>query len=69
MQTVPITTKVVSLNLVHGMVYSIKNKLCDENSVCYAKGGQVIGIGAGQQSRIHCTRLAGDKANNWYVNS
>lgn len=35
--------------------------------MCYAKGGQVIGIGAGQQSRIHCTRLAGDKANNWYV--
>ena len=37
------------------------------NSVCYAKGGQAIGIGAGQQSRIHCTRLAGQKADNWYL--
>lgn len=36
------------------------------NSVCYARDGQVIGIGAGQQSRIHCTRLAGDKADNWW---
>ena len=35
--------------------------------MCYARDGQVIGIGAGQQSRIHCTRLAGDKANNWYL--
>lgn len=37
------------------------------NSVCYAKDGQAIGIGAGQQSRIHCTRLAGNKADNWYL--
>lgn len=37
------------------------------NSVCYARDGQVIGIGAGQQSRIHCTRLAGDKADNWWL--
>ena len=37
------------------------------NSVCYAKGGQAIGIGAGQQSRIHCTRLAGSKADNWFL--
>ena len=37
------------------------------NSVCYAKGGQAIGIGAGQQSRILCTRLAGSKADNWYL--
>ncbi|MGN1084400.1 MAG: phosphoribosylaminoimidazolecarboxamide formyltransferase, partial [Lachnospiraceae bacterium] len=37
------------------------------NSVCYVKGGQAIGIGAGQQSRIHCTRLAGSKADNWYL--
>ena len=37
------------------------------NSVCYAKGGQAIGIGAGQQSRIHCTRLAGQKADNWFL--
>ena len=37
------------------------------NSVCYAKDGQTIGVGAGQQSRIHCTRLAGSKADNWYL--
>ena len=37
------------------------------NSVCYVKGGQAIGIGAGQQSRIHCTRLAGQKADNWWL--
>ena len=37
------------------------------NSVCFAKGGQAIGIGAGQQSRIHCTRLAGSKADNWFL--
>ena len=35
--------------------------------MCYAKGGQAIGIGAGQQSRIHCTRLAGSKADNWFL--
>ncbi len=42
-------------------------KYTQSNSVCYVKGGQAIGIGAGQQSRIHCTRLAGDKANNWWL--
>jgi phosphoribosylaminoimidazolecarboxamide formyltransferase/IMP cyclohydrolase len=41
-------------------------KYTQSNSVCYAKNGQVIGLGAGQQSRIHCTRLAGDKADNWW---
>ncbi len=41
-------------------------KYTQSNSVCYAKGGQAIGIGAGQQSRIHCTRLAGSKADNWF---
>ena len=40
-------------------------KYTQSNSVCYVKGGQAIGIGAGQQSRIHCTRLAGSKADNW----
>ncbi|OWF42604.1 bifunctional purine biosynthesis protein PURH-like isoform X1 [Mizuhopecten yessoensis] len=49
------------------IVASITLKYTQSNSVCYAKGGQVIGIGAGQQSRIHCTRLAGDKANNWWL--
>lgn len=42
-------------------------KYTQSNSVCYAKDGQVIGVGAGQQSRIHCTRLAGNKADNWYL--
>lgn len=42
-------------------------KYTQSNSVCYAKDGQAIGIGAGQQSRIHCTRLAGNKADNWYL--
>ena len=42
-------------------------KYTQSNSVCYAKDGQVIGVGAGQQSRIHCTRLAGQKADNWYL--
>ncbi len=42
-------------------------KYTQSNSVCYVKDGQAIGIGAGQQSRIHCTRLAGSKADNWYL--
>ncbi len=42
-------------------------KYTQSNSVCYAKGGQAIGIGAGQQSRVHCTRLAGQKADNWML--
>ncbi len=42
-------------------------KYTQSNSVCYAKGGQVIGVGAGQQSRIHCTRLAGNKADVWFL--
>ena len=42
-------------------------KYTQSNSVCYVNGGQAIGIGAGQQSRIHCTRLAGNKADNWFL--
>lgn len=42
-------------------------KYTQSNSVCYAQGGQLIGVGAGQQSRIHCTRLAGNKADNWLL--
>lgn len=42
-------------------------KYTQSNSVCYVKDGQAIGIGAGQQSRVHCTRLAGSKADNWYL--
>ena len=49
------------------LVSLITLKYTQSNSVCYAKGGQAIGIGAGQQSRIHCTRLAGNKADIWYL--
>ena len=42
-------------------------KYTQSNSVCYVKDGQAIGIGAGQQSRVHCTRLAGQKADNWFL--
>ena len=42
-------------------------KYTQSNSVCYAKDGQAIGIGAGQESRVHCTRLAGNKADNWFL--
>ncbi|XP_074154863.1 bifunctional purine biosynthesis protein ATIC [Sminthopsis crassicaudata] len=49
------------------IVATVAVKYTQSNSVCYAKNGQVIGIGAGQQSRIHCTRLAGEKANHWWL--
>ena len=49
------------------MVAMITLKYTQSNSVCYVKGGQAIGIGAGQQSRVHCTRLAGQKADNWFL--
>jgi len=49
------------------VIASITLKYTQSNSVCYAKDGMVIGLGAGQQSRIHCTRLAGDKADNWWM--
>ncbi len=49
------------------LVATIALKYAQSNTVCYALDGQVIGMGAGQQSRIHCTRLAGDKADNWWL--
>lgn len=49
------------------IVATIAVKYTQSNSVCYAKNGQVVGIGAGQQSRIHCVRLAGEKCNNWWL--
>jgi len=49
------------------LLAQITLKYTQSNSVCYVKDGQSIGIGAGQQSRIHCTRLAGDKANHWWL--
>ncbi|MDE6413586.1 MAG: phosphoribosylaminoimidazolecarboxamide formyltransferase [Eubacterium sp.] len=49
------------------LISMITLKYTQSNSVCYAMGGQTIGVGAGQQSRIHCTRLAGNKADNWWL--
>lgn len=49
------------------LISLITLKYTQSNSVCYAKDGQVIGVGAGQQSRIHCTRLAGNKADVWFL--
>jgi len=49
------------------VVSLITLKYTQSNSVCYVKNGQAIGVGAGQQSRVHCTRLAGNKADNWYL--
>lgn len=49
------------------IVALITLKYTQSNSVCYVKNGQTIGVGAGQQSRIHCTRLAGNKADNWFL--
>lgn len=49
------------------LISLITLKYTQSNSVCYVKNGQAIGIGAGQQSRIHCTRLAGNKADNWFL--
>ncbi|MDY3619413.1 phosphoribosylaminoimidazolecarboxamide formyltransferase [Agathobaculum sp.] len=52
----------------HDMILAlITLKYTQSNSVCYVKDGQTIGVGAGQQSRIHCTRLAGQKADNWFL--
>lgn len=65
-----VTTKSKSLseNAIRDLIVAtITVKYTQSNSVCYVKNGQVIGTGAGQQSRIHCTRLAGDKADNWFV--
>ena len=60
--------KDLPIDKVHDMAIAmITLKYTQSNSVCYVKGGQAIGIGAGQQSRIHCTRLAGSKADNWWL--
>ncbi len=60
--------KNMSEDVIRDMIVSlITLKYTQSNSVCYVKDGQAIGIGAGQQSRIHCTRLAGNKADNWYL--
>ncbi len=53
--------------LIDMKIAMITLKYTQSNSVCFVKGGQAIGIGAGQQSRVHCTRLAGSKADNWFL--
>ena len=53
--------------LIDLMISLITLKYTQSNSVCFVKGGQAIGIGAGQQSRVHCTRLAGSKADKWFL--
>ena len=57
-------TEAAALDMI---VSLITLKYTQSNSVCYVKNGQTIGVGAGQQSRIHCTRLAGQKADNWFL--
>ena len=59
--------KIPESALIDMKIALITLKYTQSNSVCYVKGGQAIGIGAGQQSRIHCTRLAGQKADNWFL--
>ncbi|EFN72513.1 Bifunctional purine biosynthesis protein PURH [Camponotus floridanus] len=61
-------SKILSEDAIRDLIVAtVTVKYTQSNSVCYAKDGQVIGTGAGQQSRIHCTRLAGDKADNWWL--
>lgn len=64
----PTINKKITENAMKDLIISmITLKYTQSNSVCYVKDGQTIGVGAGQQSRIHCTRLAGSKADNWYL--
>ncbi|MDO5516657.1 MAG: phosphoribosylaminoimidazolecarboxamide formyltransferase [Clostridium sp.] len=64
----PTKNKILSEEAKRDLIVSlITLKYTQSNSVCYAKDGQTIGVGAGQQSRIHCTRLAGNKADNWFL--
>jgi phosphoribosylaminoimidazolecarboxamide formyltransferase/IMP cyclohydrolase/phosphoribosylaminoimidazolecarboxamide formyltransferase len=68
LENVPTVQKVFTPEAKRDLLISlITLKYTQSNSVCYAKDGQAIGIGAGQQSRIHCTRLAGNKADIWYL--
>ncbi len=67
-ENIPTKSKVLTESAKHDLAVAlITLKYTQSNSVAYACGGQAIGIGAGQQSRIHCTRLAGTKADNWYL--
>ena len=68
LQNIVTENKVLSEAAVRDMIVAlITLKYTQSNSVCYVKDGQAIGVGAGQQSRIHCTRLAGQKADNWLL--
>lgn len=65
---IPTANKTLTAEAKRDLVVSlITLKYTQSNSVCYVKNGQAIGVGAGQQSRVHCTRLAGNKADNWYL--
>ncbi|HGM3507457.1 TPA: phosphoribosylaminoimidazolecarboxamide formyltransferase [Clostridioides difficile] len=68
LKDIPTDNKIFTDNAKRDLIIAlITLKYTQSNSVCYAKDGQVIGVGAGQQSRIHCTRLAGNKADIWYL--
>lgn len=68
LKDIPTDNKIFTDNAKRDLIIAlITLKYTQSNSVCYAKDGQVIGVGAGQQSRIHCTRLAGNKADTWYL--
>lgn len=68
LSNIPTKNKILPDNAKRDLIISlIILKYTQSNSVCYVKDGQAIGIGAGQQSRIHCTRLAGNKANTWFL--
>lgn len=67
-ENIPTANKKFTETAIQDLIISmITLKYTQSNSVCYVKDGQTIGVGAGQQSRIHCTRLAGSKADNWYL--
>ena len=68
LENLPTRNKTLPAEAKRDLIVSlITLKYTQSNSVCYVKDGQAIGVGAGQQSRIHCTRLAGNKADNWYL--
>ena len=67
-QNIPTKNKSFTQGALRDMLIAlITLKYTQSNSVCYTKDGQTIGVGAGQQSRVHCTRLAGSKADNWWL--
>ncbi|MCD8330772.1 MAG: phosphoribosylaminoimidazolecarboxamide formyltransferase [Lachnospiraceae bacterium] len=68
LQNIPTRNKAMTEEALRDLtVAMITLKYTQSNSVCYVKNGQAIGVGAGQQSRVHCTRLAGNKADNWFL--